>query len=198
MAAMAARSGIQVEPGTFEEWPARGRTFDLVVSGQAWHWVHPDRGAAKAAAVLRPGGRAGMFWNQGLIPDPVKDRLRGIYRRLPTGLDEFSMALGNVDDGRFAATSDALRRTGDFEDPDLRSFIWHRHYTTEQWLDQLPTHSDHRGLPADLLSELLDAVGTALDDAGGGFDMTYRAWLVSARRKGRPTDAATIERSSVE
>lgn len=57
MAAFAQRTGIEVEVATFEAWQAAGRNFDAVIAGQAWHWVDPVAGAAKAAQVLRPGGR---------------------------------------------------------------------------------------------------------------------------------------------
>ena len=36
-----------------------GAAFDLIVSGQAWHWIDPDRaGRARPAELLRPGGVA--------------------------------------------------------------------------------------------------------------------------------------------
>src|SRR5258708_23640313 len=41
MAAYARGKGLDVEVATFEDWPARGRVFDLVTCGQAWHWVDP-------------------------------------------------------------------------------------------------------------------------------------------------------------
>jgi SAM-dependent methyltransferase len=49
MADFARRNGIEVETATFEAWDSAGRTFDAVVAGQAWHWVDPVAGAAKAA-----------------------------------------------------------------------------------------------------------------------------------------------------
>jgi hypothetical protein len=49
MAQFALRSGAEVEVATFEDWDPAGRNFDAVVAGQAWHWVDPVAGAAKAA-----------------------------------------------------------------------------------------------------------------------------------------------------
>ncbi|MFB9838760.1 class I SAM-dependent methyltransferase, partial [Actinoallomurus acaciae] len=54
MAGFARRTGVEVEVATFETWDPAGRVFDAVVAGQAWHWVDPVAGAAKAAQVLRP------------------------------------------------------------------------------------------------------------------------------------------------
>ena len=56
MAEFARRQGFEVEVASFEEWRPGGRMFDLVIAGQAWHWVDPVAGALKAAQVLRPSG----------------------------------------------------------------------------------------------------------------------------------------------
>lgn len=183
MAAVARRHGLAVELAPFEAWDRRGRTFDLLVSGQAWHWVDPVAGAAKAAEVLRSGGRAGLFWNQGRLDSSLQAEFEDLYRRLAPGLDDHSILLGNTIDDRFAAASDGLRATGSFDEPVLSSYGWRRRYTTAEWLDQLPTHSDHRTLPPDQLSSLLRAVGGVIDAAGGSLELDYRAWLVSAVRR---------------
>ena len=62
MADFARRTGVPTEVATFEDWDSAGRHFDAVIAGQAWHWVDPVAGAAKAARVLRPGGRIALFW----------------------------------------------------------------------------------------------------------------------------------------
>ena len=49
-----------VEVSSFEDWPDNGRTFDLITCAQAWHWVDPAVGAAKAARLLAPGGELAL------------------------------------------------------------------------------------------------------------------------------------------
>lgn len=47
-----------------------GCDADAVVAGQAWHWIDPVAGTAKAARVLRPGGMLALFRNVfGFPPD---------------------------------------------------------------------------------------------------------------------------------
>jgi SAM-dependent methyltransferase len=87
MAAVARRKDLEVEVAAFERWADRGRRFDLVASGQAWHWIDPLSGAVKAAAVLREGGRIGVFWNFGDPPPEVRERLAPIYARLEPELE---------------------------------------------------------------------------------------------------------------
>ena len=75
MAEVARARGIDVEVAQFERWDARGRVFDLAICGQAWHWIDPVAGAQKAAGVLAPGGRLGLFWNFG---SPPRERGRAV------------------------------------------------------------------------------------------------------------------------
>jgi SAM-dependent methyltransferase len=37
---------------------------DVVVAAQAWHWFDTAAATREAARLLRPGGRAGLVWNQ--------------------------------------------------------------------------------------------------------------------------------------
>src|SRR5262245_27358131 len=62
MAEVAQRSGIRVVMTRFEEWQTTEQ-FDLLTSGQAWHWIDAEQGPVKAAEVLRVGGRLAAFWN---------------------------------------------------------------------------------------------------------------------------------------
>jgi len=82
MAAFARGSGLQVEIAKFEEWDPAGRTFDLVIAGQTWHWVDPVLGAYKAAEVLRPGGRIALFWNVMSFPPDFAEGSSAIYKRV--------------------------------------------------------------------------------------------------------------------
>jgi SAM-dependent methyltransferase len=73
MADVARQSGLEIEVATFETWEPAGREFDAVIAAQAWHWVDPVAGAAKAAQVLRAGGRLAVFWNAFEPPPDLRD-----------------------------------------------------------------------------------------------------------------------------
>src|SRR5262249_47964047 len=60
---LAAYTNVAIERSDFETWDPAGRTFPLVFSAQAWHWVSPSVGYARAAAVLEPRGLLAAFWN---------------------------------------------------------------------------------------------------------------------------------------
>lgn len=181
MAELARAKGLDVEVARFEDWGPRGRRFDLVASAQAWHWIDPRVGAAKAAAALRPGGLLGVFWNFGDPPPPVREPLARIYARLEPGIERYSVLLGSRD-GRAQATLDGIAESGEFGPAATASFRWQRSYDTAGWLEHLSTHSDHQALPGWRRDRLLAAVGEAIDAIGGSFEMTYDAVLVTARR----------------
>src|ERR1700727_3606851 len=82
MAEFARQSGIDVEIGKFEDWDPKGRSFDAVVAGQAWHWVDPVLGARKAAQVLRPNGLLALYWHVFDPPSEVADPFEEVLSRV--------------------------------------------------------------------------------------------------------------------
>jgi hypothetical protein len=182
MARVARGKGIAVEVSTFEEWDARGRTFDLLVSGQAWHWVRPDHGARKAAEVLRSGAQFAVFWNSLRHADDVFAIFRDVYGHLAPTLLVDSVALGTADP---EASDDAapFAATGEFVDIERRRYDWERSYTVAEWLDEVPTHSSHRVLEPQLLDSILTELRPRLEARGRDVVTTYRTSAVVGRRR---------------
>ncbi|MGI5285865.1 class I SAM-dependent methyltransferase [Nonomuraea polychroma] len=184
MAEWARQSGIEVEVAAFEAWDPAGRTFDAVIAGQTWHWVDPVAGAAKAAGVLRPGGRLALFWNVAQPPPEVADAFAAVYRRVVPDVPAYTLTMPAMEmySVMFTKPADGIRESGAFSDPEQWRFDWERPYTRDEWLDQVPTHGGHSQLPPDKLEELLAGIGAAIDASGGGFTMRYTAVVVTARR----------------
>lgn len=181
MAAVARRHAVSVEEATFEQWEATSRRFDLLVAGQSWHWVDPHQGATKAAEVLRPGGRMGLFWNQSNPTPPVDDALQLAYARCAPELGRNSVLLGQRDLSLYGAIADAVRATGRFGPVSMHRFDHDLTYPTDRWLELSATHSDHRTLPRDQLAALLAALRTEIDRCGGQVHVRYETTLVTGR-----------------
>jgi SAM-dependent methyltransferase len=180
MAAFARHTGLVVEEAHFEDWDPAGRTFDLLIAAQSWHWVDPTLGAAQAAAVLRPAGRIGLFWNVANHQPDMRSALDDQYRQLDLDIDQHSVVLGRGSGDRFPRAIDGLRRAGLFTSIEQREFHWVKEYSKAAWLDHLPTHSDHQTLPSDQLSSLLANIGGAIDQHGGALTVDYRTVLITA------------------
>ncbi|WP_405697454.1 class I SAM-dependent methyltransferase [Streptomyces sp. NBC_01185] len=189
MAAFARRGPIEVEVARFEDWQPAGRQFDAVVAGTAWHWVDPVAGAAKAARVLRPGGRLAPFHHVPQLPDAVTDALAEAHRRVapdsPISLGAVKGSALDAAQPLFARIADGIRRTGRFSEPEQWRFAWERTYTREQWLDQLPTFGALTRMAADELADVLDSVGTVIDTLGGAVTVPYTTVVVTSTRSGR-------------
>jgi SAM-dependent methyltransferase len=184
MADLARRSGLDVEVATIETWDPAGRHFDAVIAGQAWHWVDPVAGAARAAHALRPGGRLAVFWNAFLPPPEVSEAMAAGWRRiLPDspavrrgmpGLDAYSQMCAKAADG--------MSQAGGFGAPEQWRFDWERRYGRDEWLDQVPTFGGFSRLPAEAQAELLAGIGDAADALGGSFTMGYATLAATAAR----------------
>jgi SAM-dependent methyltransferase len=182
MATVARAKGLAVEVVPFERWDPAGRTFDLVIAAQAWHWIEPRSGAEKAASVLRDGGRIGLFWNTADPDAAAHAELDAVYAALEPGLREAAAIL----DRRRARThiaAETLTNSRCFRPVVVRRYPWARTYDTASWLEYLRSHSDHSTLPAARRERLLAALGEAIERLGGSFEVTYEAVLISARRR---------------
>jgi SAM-dependent methyltransferase len=183
MASVARRRGVTVEDGLFEEWDAGPRHFDLLIAGQSWHWVDPHLGAAKAADVLHPGGRIGLFWNQAHPLPPIDQALQRAYALCAPELGRHTVLLGQRDLSIYSAIADAVRATERFTEVSIDPFEHEAVYPTDVWLELTVTHSDHRTLPPEQLAALLTALRTEIDRSGGQVPVRYETTLVSGRTR---------------
>jgi SAM-dependent methyltransferase len=187
MADQARRFGVEAEVAKFEDWDPAGRVFDAVIAGQAWHWVDPVTGAAKAAQVLRPGGRLAVFWNSFRPPVDVDEAFAEVWHRLfgspfrlatMAGPDAYSVMCTKAADG--------MRQAGAFGDSEEWRFDWDRLYTRDEWLDVVPTFGGYSQIPPAKQQELQAGIGAAIDAVGGSFTMGYTAVVATAARSGGP------------
>ncbi|WP_370973404.1 class I SAM-dependent methyltransferase [Amycolatopsis sp. cg9] len=177
MAAFARERGTDVEVATFEAWDPAGRTFDAVVAGQAWHWVDPLAGPAKAAQVLRPGGLLAVFAHVFQPPAAVADALKAAMPGSPFAGESRSAA--ELYEVMFTRFSDGIRESGAFGASELRRFAWEKRYTREEWLDFLPTTGGLTRLAPEQLAEVLARVGAAIEEP---FVLPYTTLAVFAAK----------------
>ncbi|MGW0781236.1 class I SAM-dependent methyltransferase [Streptomyces sp. NPDC002913] len=187
MAEFARGHGLRVDVSAFEAWQSDGRTFDMVVAAQSWHWVDPAVGTLKAAHVLRPGGQLAIFGHAYEPPAEVAEPFAAAYRRAaPDSPFSGQPARRPLDLYRagYEKSAATVRETGHFDEPEHWQFDWERSYTRNQWLDLLPTTGGLTRLRPDQVAEVLDAVGAAIDSLGGRFTMSYTTLAVTAARSG--------------
>jgi SAM-dependent methyltransferase len=187
MAEFARRTGLAVEVATFEKWESAGREFDAVIAGTAWHWVEPVAGAAKAARVLRPGGRLAAFWHVFQLPEELAKPFGVIYQRvvpdspvnvaiLQNAVELYQTILDRAADG--------MRAAGGFGAADKWRYDWEQTYTRDEWLELMPTHGGMTRLSAGQRAAILAGVGAAIDAVGGSFTLPYATLVITAVHTG--------------
>jgi SAM-dependent methyltransferase len=184
MAGLARRFGVEAEVARFEAWDSGGRAFDAVIAGQAWHWVDPVAGAAKAAQVLRPGGRLAVFWNSFRPPAGIDEAFAAVNRRvLPDSpLSRGAMPGPDAYSALCTKAADGMRKAGAFSDAQEWRFDRDQPYTRDEWLDVVPTFGGFSQIPPATQEELLAGIGAVIDAAGGSFTMGYTAVVAIAAR----------------
>lgn len=175
MAAVAISHGIYVEVSSFEGWDPKGRSFDLVASGQAWHWVDPVVGPNKAADVLTAGGRLAVFWNYGHPKDPVLDDeiQKAFEKTVPDLAKKYEMNRDWRSTDETMGHKEKIDRSGRFEPCEVRDFPWEWRIPAGDWLSLLQTHSDIALLSDDDRSALLAALAVVTSRVAGDLVFEY-------------------------
>jgi SAM-dependent methyltransferase len=157
MAELATHKGLDVEVATFEEWQPRGRTFDLVVFAQSFHWVDPEPALRKVRALLTPGGRLALLWNRIVPVTPDSDRLGRAYAGL---LEDWQRPSTDLEGDGLDPLLASAGLSGE-----RRRYVEHPHYSGADWVDMVTTYSNVLRLPAAdqdrLRARLTEVIGSA-------------------------------------
>jgi SAM-dependent methyltransferase len=187
MAALAAENcriypNIKVENISFEDWPLQARTFDLVISAQAFHWIPPEVGLPKVAAALRTSGSLALFWNHYPAPEgALFQSIQEVYQE--EAPDLASPLLSQGIEGAITSNIEAINSSGYFQEVVVRHYPWSMQYTAEQYARLLSTYSDHLSLPEDRRRALLERIGDVIERFGGVLEKPYLATLYWAKMR---------------
>ncbi|MCX4745717.1 methyltransferase domain-containing protein [Kitasatospora sp. NBC_01287] len=172
MAAVLARRtegepGARIHLGTFESFaaPAGPGAFDALLSAQAWHWTDPATRLDRAAALLRPGGFLGLFWNSGAL------REQRAFAALEALYDDFGL-VGDDRPGEPIGSTEAVAAVQDpntwpadeiaahpaFDYLGTSLFPWHQEFTAAGFADFLSSTSPYQVLEPAFRERLLAEV----------------------------------------
>ena len=181
MAAQARAAGLEVEVARIEDWDPAEKTFDVVVAGQAWHWVDPVAGANTAGRALGQGGRLAVFWNSFRPPPGLGEAMTAVVQRVVPDAPLRGGLPGPDGYARLAdRAANGMREATFFEEMQTWFFDWERPYSRDEWLDAVPTFGGNNQLPPAQLNELLAGIGAAIDGIGGRFTMGYTTVVATA------------------
>ena len=189
MASVARRSvdryaDVEIEQSDFEAWDPRGRRFPLVFSGQAWHWVTPEVGLAKARDVLLPHGILAPFWNRvAWERAEIRQALIDAYAQAAPDLArDGPMHPANVGDDASAGWAVEIAAVDGLTGAEIRHYEWTLDYSAAEYAGMLATTSDVRLMDAGQRELLLAAVAEAIGAHGEPLSLPMRTRLCLARR----------------
>jgi SAM-dependent methyltransferase len=189
MAAVARRNlsgfdDVRIESGDFEDWDPRGRRFPLLFSAQAWHWVAPAPGYAKASQVLLPQGVLAPFWNRAAWDrSGLRGAMLDAYLGAAPDLSADSpLHPANVDPDAEEDWQGEIAAADGLADPEVRHYEWELEYTAGEYVGLLATTSEIRLLDESQRESLLSAVRAVIDADGGSLALPMRTRLCLARR----------------
>jgi ubiquinone/menaquinone biosynthesis C-methylase UbiE len=165
-----------------EGLPATDQSYDVVVSGQAFHWFDHDRALPEIARVLRPGGQLALVWNQ-------RDEQIPWVRKL-------GRVIGKQDQQESEAPLRASAYFGDVEETRFR------HWQTVDRTsiqDLVLSRSNIAVLDEEARRAKLAEVLALYDDYGRGMDGMQLPYLASCFRatvSARPDATATAAEAS--
>jgi SAM-dependent methyltransferase len=183
--ACAAYPHVAFVQSDFETWEPdhTADPFGLVYAGQAWHWVDPAHGYARARQALVDGGLLAVFWNR-----PVWDQapLRGVlsetYRTVaPTLEGDGPMHPDNTGIDAEDEWHQAIATAAGFGQAEVRRYAWSLEYSSQQYADMVATLSETRLLEAEPRDELLSAIHDAIAAQGGRLELPMSTRSCTAR-----------------
>ncbi|HEY3723428.1 MAG TPA: methyltransferase domain-containing protein [Acidimicrobiia bacterium] len=178
----AATGRVEVLVAHLEDAVLEPGGFTIGLAAQSWHWVDPERGAARMAEAIRSGGVLALMWNTAAEDrSPIRLAIEAAYRRHAPELAETSVANRPVTvDG---SGHESLVGPGRFDVPTWTAFPWTHRYTSREYVELLATFSDHQLLAPDVRAALLADVRAVIDDHGGSLDYRFVTDLGLLRRR---------------
>ncbi|MBM3947171.1 MAG: hypothetical protein FJ315_07240 [SAR202 cluster bacterium] len=137
----------------------------------------------KAAAALRPGGCAAVFWNA-QIETPQEGsffvRVEDCYRRHGPHMVVPWRTAADLPN----AAERGFLDTGLMDDVAALHYPWTERYSTGRYLNVLQTFSGHIALPDDVRARLLEDIGRLIDrEFGGEVEKHWITVLQCARKR---------------
>ena len=181
--------GARVEVTTFEDY-ADSATYDGLISAQAWHWADPATRMDRAAALLRPGGFLGLFWNGGVFREPeVFAAVQRIYddfalygKQRPAEPVGTARGLAVIQDPQTWPADEITAHPG-FEYLGASLFPWEQDYGAAEFGAFLDSTSWFRILDPGVRDRLLAAIIQAIHDQfRGRIIIDWSAQCYNARR----------------
>ncbi len=156
----------------FEEFDFSPKTYDLLLSAAAFHWIDPAKRMSLCAKALRRGGAIALAYN--FSPKPDRQTTK-----------ELSDILEKESDGRLNHSWDyekdivrwtlEVKGSGYFTDLVVKRYQWKKTFSTEEYVGLFHTFSDFLSLPEEQKTKLTSIMRDYIDSNGGAVEKPYES-----------------------
>jgi SAM-dependent methyltransferase len=170
---------VRVVPCAFEAWQDIPASYDLFLSAQAFHWIDPTYGFARAAELLKPGGTLALVWrldrSQGSAFWQATEPIYNTYNPQTSS--------GNLPlETKVDLYRQALRTSRQFTGMHEVSKASTQRYSGEEYLKLLHTFSDHRAMLEPNKSRFFEAISQVIAQMGEKVSRDYETLVLLAKK----------------
>jgi cyclopropane fatty-acyl-phospholipid synthase-like methyltransferase len=170
---------VRVVPCAFEAWQDAPESYDLLLSAQAFHWIDPAYGFARAAELLKTGGTIALVWrldrSQGSAFWQATEPIYNTYNPQTSS--------GNLPlETKVDLYRQVLRTSRQFTGMHEVSKASMQRYSGEEYLKLLQTFSDHRAMPEPNKSRFFEAISQVIAQMGGEVIRDYETLALLAKK----------------
>lgn len=141
------------------------KSFDLIYSATAFHWIPKLEGYAKIKSLLKSDGVLALFWNHPFVSnadDITNLASMAVYKKYRPN----DKTPAEFDSAKCQEQINELEQYG-FSNIKSRIYKRIRSLTSEEYISLIKTYSDHNALPEKVRNAFENDMKKAIDGVGG-------------------------------
>jgi SAM-dependent methyltransferase len=156
--------------GAFEDSEIPTGAYDLAIAASSFHWIDPETGYARVAALLKPSGFLALWWNRP-VRLPGDDRFFELaepaFRRIAPELADKELELPTAETVP-APGGERITESGLFGPVIERWYAWSQTVDSGEFIDWLGSYSRYAMLDTEARTQLFGELRTMIDAQLGG------------------------------
>lgn len=141
------------------------KSFDLIYSATAFHWIPKDSGYTKVKSLLKSDGAVALFWNHPFVSnknDKTNLASMSVYKKYRPN----DKTPAEFDSTKCQEQINELKKYG-FTHIKSKVYKRIRKLSSEEYISLIKTYSDHNALPEEVRKAFEKDMKKAIDDVGG-------------------------------
>jgi len=168
-------ANVTYRQGSFEDTDFPMESFNLIISGQAFHWIDPKSGFQKASNILKEEGYIALFWNcQNYKGSEVLSHVPELYLKHRS---EYVPGVGGIE--RHEAD---MRSSGLFKEIQTKSYLRKLSFSKKDYINLLESYSWISSLNDKSRHKFFQDLANLLKDQPDPFLVPYGTNLIIGKK----------------